>query len=197
MKRLFVLLLTLVFVFTVCACRSRSNDDENSSSGDYGTESEIDLTYTFEDPSVDIAFDYPDLECIEEGSSQIFKHSRFVIAYTKDFKAAELQEIPTELIEKCKDATDAYLPGTLKSFKISNSKTIEINGTGVLMIKGLFVSEVSTGRNVNLPMQGYTFAMDGAICQMVAVLYDEATEDDLYEMQRTVEAMIGSLRADR
>ncbi len=157
----------------------------------------IDLIYTFKDPSKPVAFDYPNLKSIEEGTSQIFKNSRYVIAYCRETKEAELKDIPTELSEKFSRTISTHLIGDFNSFSIKESKEMNINNIKVLMIKGLLVAEFDDGSKVNYPMQGYTFKKSGMIVELIGFINEETNDTNKKEMEKTIEAMIKTLRDDR
>lgn len=203
----------LITVGIILVTSNRTDTDVTSNNGEVGTDdgqtnstnqevndsqtNNIDLIYTFKDPSKPVAFDYPNLKSIEEGTSRIFKNSRYVIAYCRDTKEAELKDIPMELSEKFSIATSTHLIGTFNSFTVKESKEMNINGIKVLMIKGLLVAEFDDGSKVNYPMQGYTFEKAGMIVELIGFINEESNDANQKEMETTVEAIIKTLRDDR
>ncbi|NLJ15655.1 MAG: hypothetical protein GX346_00785, partial [Clostridiales bacterium] len=47
------------------------------------------------------------------------------------------------------------------------------------------------------PMKGYTFTKNGTIFQMIGMLSDEINDEYQEEMEKTVDAMISTLREER
>lgn len=203
----------LITVGIIVTNNNETNTDVTNNNGEVGTNddqtnitdqevnddlmNDIHLIYTFKDPSKPVAFDYPNLKSIEEGTSQIFKNSRYVIAYCRDTKAAELKDIPMELSEKFSRATSSHLIGTYNSLSIKESKEININDIKVLMIKGLLIAEFGDGSKVSYPMQGYTFEKAGMIVELIGFINEESNDTNQKEMENTTEAMIKTLRDDR
>lgn len=159
--------------------------DTNSETTEDGQdENQIDLIYTFEDPSEPIVFDYPNLKCIEEGTSRVFKNSKYVIVYCRDNGNCELEDIPDALSEKFYYATDIHLTAPFESFQIEETALMSVSGQEVLQINGYVVVKRSGGTLVNLPMQGYTFIKDDLICELIAVLNEENNETDQLEIHQ-------------
>ena len=65
------------------------------------------------------------------------------------------------------------------------------------MIKGKLVGAHITGGEVEYPMKGYTFTKNGTIFQMIGILPDEINDEYQEEMEKTVDAMISTLREER
>lgn len=214
MKRLLVIVLTLCIVLSFSACGSKDKNDDvaNANSGNNATtqtdtssetadnkqdESKVDLMYTFEDPSKPVVFDYPNLKCIEEGTSRVFKNSKYVMVYCRDTGNCELKDIPNTLSEKFYNSTDTHLIAPFESFSIEKTDSISVSNQNVLQINGYVVVKRGDGSLVNLPMQGYTFIKEDTICELIAVLNEETNDTNQSEMEETVEAMIKTLREQR
>ena len=155
---------------------------------------EIELIYTFEDPSKPVVFDYPNMRVIEEGTSRVFANSKFVVVYCRDAKQAALNDILGELSGKFKSATRTHLEAFFDSYSLTKTETKRINQTDVLLVEGVIVAKYSSGDTIQLPMRGYTFAKGDAICQLVAILNEEENAADQAEMEKTIDAMIATLR---
>ena len=163
-----------------------------------------DAPYTLDDKKPSIIFDYPNLKTIAEGAglTQIFKNNKFVIAFTwsemeKVYDDIDLIDIPDELSESFAWAIDTHFTPDFSSFSIDEQEEKEINGTKVLMIKGKLVGAHITGGEVEYPMKGYTFTKNGTIFQMIGMLSDEINDEYQGEMEKTVDAMISTLREER
>lgn len=217
MKRVITLFLALAMCLPLVACGNsdktgyldpvspteRGEDappQENKGqepAGEKEPSTDVDLIYTFKDPSKPVAFDYPNLKVIEEGTSRVFKNSKYVIVYCRDSGEKELQDIPPALGDKFGYAVNTHITGSFSSFDIAKTDNMKVNGTDVLAIKGVIVSAYSDGSTVDLPMLGYTFIKDGMICELIGVLPDGENDADQAEMEKTVAAMIQTLRDDR
>ncbi len=159
--------------------------------------------YTFKEGIPAIEFDYPNLKSIGEGLTRIFKNNKFVIAYTRSsergkvYDDIDLIDIPDELSESFAWAIDTHFTPDFSSFSIDEQEEKEINGTEVLMIKGKLVATYMSGTVVEYPMKGYTFTKNGTIFQMIGMLSDESNDEYQEEMEKTVDAMISTLREER
>ncbi len=176
---------------------NNNNENSNEVNNDDNKTNNIDLVYTFKDPSKPVAFDYPNLKSIEEGTSQIFKNSKYVIAYSREEKNAELKDIPMQLLEKFKYITRTHIEGTCASISVEETKEMKVNETSILEIKGHIISEYDDGTRLNLPMKGYTFKKEDTIFQLIGFINEEANENNQKEMEDTIDAMIKTLRDDR
>ena len=161
-----------------------------------------DAPYTLDDKKPSIIFDYPNLKSIMEGYTQIFKNSKFVIAFTwsemgKVYDDIDLIDIPDELSESFARGVSTHIKKEFQSFKIDEQEEKEINGTKVLMIKGKLVGAHITGGEVEYPMKGYTFTKNGTIFQMIGFLNKKSNDEYQEEMEKTVDAMISTLREER
>ena len=215
MKKGLMIILTvcLMVAFTACGDKEKKADNTGKTSvendliiqseGNSKTEeknpdkSKIDLTYTFKDPGKPVVFDYPNLKCIEEGTSQIFMNSKYVIAYCRDSINADLADIPTAMSEKFGSVVNSYIEGSFASFDVAETKEMDINGVVVLMVKGTLVATYDDGSEINLPMKGYTFSKEDMVCELIAVLSEESNDKNQTEMEETIEAMIQTLREER
>lgn len=157
----------------------------------------VKLMYTFKDSSKPVAFDYPNMKSIEEGTSQVFKNSKFMIVYTRDSKQTDLGGIIDELSEKFKTATSTHLIGEFDSFVVNKSAEKTINQTTVLLVEGHVVAKFNDGSSANYPMRGYTFAKGDVVCELIAVLSEQANNANQEEMEKTIDAIIATLRDDR
>lgn len=215
MKKTFLVILALFLMVTLVACGNdkQNNEDSvnnqtpissiptNSDDDNQNTETDdktkIDLIYTFKDPINPVAFDYPNFKSIEEGTSQIFKNSKYVIAYCCDSGTADLKDIPNALSEKFGRFINTHIKGSFSSLNINKTEEIKINGTDVLLVKGTLVAVYDDGSTINLPMCGYTFAKGEKIYELIAILSEESNDVNQNEMEQTIEAMINTLRDDR
>lgn len=215
MKRFLITILMICLLASLAACGSNNNTDTNKEipsteesiksqpetssdqQDDVKNDDGIDLMYTFKDPSKPVAFDYPNMKCIEETTSRVFKTSKYIIVYCRDSKKSELGNIPTELIEDFKSATSTHLEGTFDSFSLTNTEEKTINQTDTLLVKGYVVSKYDDGSTINLPMRGYTFAKGDVVCELIAVLNEETNDANQEEMEKTIDAIIETLRDDR
>ena len=158
--------------------------------------------YTFKEGIPAIEFDYPNLKSIGEGLTRIFKNNKFVIAYTRSsergkvYDDIDLIDIPDELSESFARGVSTHILGDFTSFKIDEQEEKEINGTEVLMIKGHIVGSWSDGSTDTYPMKGYTFTKNGTIFQMIGFLNEKSNDEYQAEMEKTVDAMISTLRFD-
>ena len=214
MKKLLVIVLTLCMILSLSACGNTDKKDNaaNTNSGINSTiqgetnsetsdkkqdENKINLMYTFEDPSKPVVFDYPNLKCIEEGTSRIFKNSKYVMVYCRDSGNCDLKDIPNTLSEKFGRAVNTHIEGSFSTFNLTETKNIQINGIDVLLAKGSLVATYDSGNKINLPLCGYTFAKDEMIYELIAILSEETNDVNQKEMEQTIEAMINTLREDR
>lgn len=212
MKKIILSAISIILMFSMVSCGSSSTVENTSVQNNTTaqsnvnsttenitqTTSDIDLIYTFEDPGYPIVFDYPEMKCIEEATSQIFKRGNFVISYCRDKKTCDINDITTELAKEYADATDHHILGDSESFDIKETKEMTINGVKVLRIDGNLVSVYDSGDKVMLPMRGYTFAKGENICELIAVLNkSEPNAEEKAEMDKTIDAMIQTLREDR
>lgn len=207
MKRFFVLLLSLAMLLSIVACAKNgsvvvySDNLGTSSSPHYyfseTPEIEVELNNTFKDEDACIAFDYPDLTCIEEGDSHIFKNDKFTIVYCHSTvsRRCELKDIPSKLWEKFYNATEAHLFAPCDSIFIDKVSDIISPGEDYFQINGYIVVKQGDGTSVSLPMQGYTFMTNDSICELIAVLTEGSNEAAQIEMEQTVVAMLESLRS--
>lgn len=164
---------------------------------DPADKNEIELIYTFKDAGEPVVFDYPNMRVISEGTSRIFKNSKFVVAYCKETKQAALGDILNELSSKFEMATGTHIEGTFDSYSVTRTENKRVNQTDVLLVEGFVVAKYSSGNTIELPMRGYTFAKGDMICQLVAVLNEEENAADQAEMEKTIDAMIATLREER
>lgn len=215
MKKILVTLLMISLLVSLAACGTNDtpNTENNTPSTSESTPSQtdeptkateeaqgnsgIDLMYTFKDPSKPVAFDYPNMKSIEEGTSQVFKNSKFLIVYCRDTKQATLNNVVQELSEKFGTATRTHLEGTFDSFSVTKTENKTINQTDVLLVEGVVVSKYDDGTSIQLPMRGYTFAKGDVVCELIAVLNEESNTTNQEEMNKTIDAIIATLRDDR
>lgn len=211
MKKILLSLLCVVMFVIITGCNKNNGEETNPSanngevnnqtgttdSGKIEENNDVKLVYTFKDPSKPVAFDYPNLKSIEEGTSHIFKNARYIIAYCRDVKGANLKDIPTELFEEFKTTTSSHMNGTFSSFEINETKEMNINNVKVLMIKGHIISRYDDGSTIDLPMKGYAFEKDGIIVELIGYINEENNDDNQKEMEKTIDAMIKTLRSDR
>lgn len=212
MRKYLILILSLMLATSLCACGSK--DDSNvSNEGNSITEeqgkgesekdevikndSKVELMFTFKDPSKPVVFDYPNLKCIEEGTSRVFKNSKYVIVYCRENGNCDMKEIPDALSEKFYNSTDIHLTAPFDSFLIEKTDVLDISGQEVLQLNGDVIVKRGDGTLVNLPMQGYSFVKDDTIYELIAVLREETNDANQAEMEATVEAMIKTLRDER
>lgn len=215
MKKILVTLLVICLLASLTACGTNdtpstgNNTPSTSESTPPQTEEPtkatentqgnngIDLMYTFKDPSKPVAFDYPNMKSIEEGTSQVFKNSKFLIVYCRDTKQAALNDVIGELSEKFSNATRTHLEGTFESFSVTKTENKTINQTEVLLVEGVVVAKYDDGTSIQLPMRGYTFAKGDVVCELIAVLNEESNVANQEEMNKTIDAIIATLRDDR
>lgn len=213
-KKLLVIMTSLMLVsLTGCTTKKDTNISEQNKSTekkqvlqtepDTSTEDasvnegNIDLIYTFKDPSYPVAFDYPNIKLVEEGTSMIFKKNNYLVIYCRDSKQAELNNVVAELTKKFQLATTTYLNGEFDSFTTVYSESKTINDTEVLMVEGAVVTKYDDGSSIELPMYGYTFSKGDVICEILGVLNERTDEVQQEDMEKTVDAMIATLRDDR
>lgn len=213
MRKITGILLAICLSLGLCAC-GENNASSNTSATENRTvetasaeaepSSEIksennELIYTFEDPGYRIVFDYPDFQVIEEATSRIFRNSsQWFIDYSRDKTPYDLEEIPEKLMEYFEYAVNTYISGDAKEFDITEKNEMTINGTEVLEIKGNLVSAYDSGNKNYLPMIGYTFVKDGCSAELIGVIDGEDKDGAFYaEMEKTIKAMINTLRDDR
>lgn len=214
MRKITGILLALCLSLGLCACgennvSSNTSATENrtveTASAEAEPSSEMksensELIYTFKDPGCKIAFDYPDFQVIEEATSRIFRNSsQWFIDYSRDKTPYDLEEIPEKLMEFFQYATETKITiGGAKEFDIKEKNEITINGTEVLEIKGNLISDDGDGNSSTLPMIGYTFVKDGCSAELIGVIDGEDKDGAFYaEMEKTIKAMINTLRDDR
>jgi len=225
MKKVLLIVLTMYLVFSFCGCgnndaktnnptSSVADDDKNLvtqtdenlvtqtdenpvNNDDISDDLDVDLLYTFEDPSKPVVFDYPNMKCVEEGTSRIFKNSKYVIVYCRDSGNCNLEDIPNSLSEKFYNSTDIHLTAPFDSFDIKDTNSLKIKDQELLQIGGCVVVKRGDGTLVNLPMKGYTFVKDDAIFELIAVLSEESNDENQVEMEATIDAMINTLREER
>lgn len=214
MRKMTGILLAVCLSLSLCACGQNSTSSavsatENQTSETSYSEAEHssvinggseELIYTFEDPGYRIVFDYPDFQVIEEATSRIFRNSsQWFIDYSiADDMVYDLEEIPEKLMEYFEYAVNTYISGDAKEFDITEKNEMTINGTEVLEIKGNLVSVYDSGNKNYLPMIGYTFVKDGCSAELIGVIDGEDKDGVLYaEMEKTIKAMINTLRDDR
>ncbi len=215
MKKIVLLIEAIFIVMVLTACGSDKKSDEikdKVSSGadtttvqtdsfveqtDTGEKDGIDLVYTFKDPSKPVAFDYPNFKSIEEGTSQVFKNSEYVIVYCRDSINTELNNVINELKEKFKNATRTHIEGTCDSFDIVTSEKKEINGIEMLLVNGSLIAKYDDNSTIKLPLHGYTFAKGDTVYELIAVLNDESNNSGQEEMENILDAMIATLREAR
>lgn len=216
MRKMTGILLAVCLSLSLCACGQNSTSSavsatENQTSETSYSEAEHssvingeseELIYTFKDPFYKIAFDYPDFQVIEEATSRIFRNSsQWFIDYSiADDMVYDLEEIPEKLMEYFKYATNTKITiGDAKEFDIKEKNEITINGTEVLEIKGnLLTLDDYNGATSTLPMIGYTFVKDGCSAELIGVIDGEDKDGAFYaEMEKTIKAMINTLRDDR
>lgn len=215
MKKILVTLLTICLLASLVACgtndtpntgnntpstsESTPSQTEETSKATENTQSNngIDLMYTFKDPSKPVAFDYPNMKSIEEGTSQVFKNSKFLIVYCRNTKQVTLNNVVEVLSEKFGTATRTHLEGTFESFSVTKTESKTINQTEVLMVEGVVVAKYDDGTSILLPMRGYTFAKGDVVCELIAVLNEESNAANQEEMNKTIDSIIATLRDDR
>lgn len=215
MRKITGILLVVCLSLGLCACGENNTNSavsvtENQTSEASSSETEPisaineerdELIYTFEDPGYSIVFDYPDFQVIEEATSRIFRNSsQWFIDYSRDKTPYDLEEIPEKLMEYFQYATNTKITiGDAKEFDIKEKNEITINGTEVLEIKGnLLTLDDYNGATSTLPMLGYTFVKDGCSAELIGVIDGEDKDGAFYaEMEKTIKAMINTLRDDR
>lgn len=215
MKKILVTLLIISLLACLAACGTNDtpNTENNTPSTTEGTPSQtdeptkateetqgnngVDLMYTFKDPSKPVAFDYPNMKLIEEATSRVFKNSKFMLVYSRDTKQVDLSEVLNTLSEEFKNATSSHLIGQFDSFSVSNSEKKTVNQTEVLLVEGTVTAKFDDGTSVKYPMRGYTFAKGDVVCQLIAVLSEESNATNQEEMNKTIDAIIATLRDDR
>lgn len=214
MKQLLSIILGFCLLMSLAACNT-NNDGNNKDpistetenipqegitsdeTGNTNEESRIDLMYTFEDARKPVVFDYPNSKLIEEGTSRVFKNSKYIIVYCKDNKQVELNKIIDELTENFKSATSTHLEGEFDSFSITNTEKKTVNQTDLLLVNGKVIAKYDDGSSIQLPLYGYTFARDDAVFELLAVLNEETNDPNQKEMENTLDAMIATLREAR
>lgn len=216
MRKITGILLAICLSLGLCSCgdnnaSSNPSPTDNRTVETASTETEPgsetkseknELIYTFKDPFYKIAFDYPDFQVIEEATSRVFRNSsQWFIDYSiADDMVYDLEEIPEKLMEYFKYATNTKITiGDAKEFDIKEKNEITINGTEVLEIKGnLLTLDDYNGATSTLPMIGYTFVKDGCSAELIGVIDGEDKDGAFYaEMEKTIKAMINTLRDDR
>lgn len=176
---------------------SSQTDEPTKAPEDTQSDNGVDLMYTFKDPSKPVAFDYPNMKLIEEATSRVFKNSKFMIVYSRDTKQMDLSEVLTALSEEFKNATSSHLIGQFDSFSVSTSEKKTVNQTEVLLVEGYVTAKFDDGTSVKYPMRGYTFAKGDVVCQLIAILSEESNAANQEEMNKTIDAIIATLRDDR
>lgn len=218
MKKIFTFLITLLMVISMTACggnndtntpdKKQSSENIESTDGNTTTEqkddtvekNDIELMYTFKDPGQPVAFDYPNLKSIEEGTSQVFKNSKYIIVYCRDEKKVELDAIVDTLTEKFKMATSTHLKGEFDSFAIDSSESTKLGDVDALIINGSVIQKYDDGSTIKLPIRGYVFSKGGIACEVIGSINEELNESNKAnqeEMTKTIDAMMSTLRDDR
>lgn len=212
MKKIILSAISIILMFSMVSCGSSSTVENTSVQNNTTaqsnvnsttenitqTTSDVDLIYTFKDPRYPIAFDYLEMKCIEETTSRIFKRGNFVISYCRDKKTCDINDITTELAKEYASASRTHLKAYFKEFDIEKKQEMVINQTKDLQIDGKIVAYFDSGTEITLPMRGYTFAKGESICELIAVLNkSEPNAEEKAEMDKTIDAMIQTLREDR
>lgn len=215
MKKLSTILITLLMVISMTACggnndtntpdTKQSSENIESTDGNTTTEqkddtaekNDIELMYTFKDPGYPVAFDYPNLKCIEEGTSRVFKNSKYIIVYCRDEKKVELDAIVDTLTEKFKMATSTHLAGEFDSFAIDSSESTKLGDVDALIINGSVIAKYLDGSTIKLPIRGYVFSKGDVVCEVIGTINEESNDVNQAEMTKTIDAMMSTLRDDR
>lgn len=207
MKKRVICSFMVVFMISLSTCGSSGTAESGESTAVTEQESVADETTdsgenraadvdTFQDPSEAVAFDYLGLKCIEEGTSRAFMGNGYNVFYCKESAEMALEEIPQALSQKFGYASSAYLAANYDSIVVEGTEEIAVNAQKILRIDGYIDAHNYDESKVKLPMRGYTFAKDGYVFELIAVLDYEVDDEKQEEMIQTIEAMILSLRSE-
>ena len=174
-----------------------ATEQESAATGTTGSgEKSAPNVNTFQDPGEAVAFDYSGLKCIEEGTSRAFMGIGYNVFYCKESGEMALEEIPQALSQKFGYASSTYLAADYDSIVVEDTEEITVGDQKVLRLDGYIDAHYYDESKVRLPMRGYTFAKDGYVFELIAVLDYEVNDEKQEEMIQTIEAMILSLRSE-